>query len=66
MLELKVTGMKCGHCEKTVEAAVADVTGVERVVSVSRAEEHVLVEGHPEPSAVVEAIREKGYEAKIG
>ncbi len=66
MLELKVTGMKCGHCEKAVEAAVADVTGVERVVSVSRTKEQVLVNGHPEPSAVVEAIRGTGYEAQVG
>ncbi|MES1933984.1 heavy metal transport/detoxification protein [Salinisphaera shabanensis T35B1] len=65
MLQLKVTGMSCGHCEKAVETVVADVPGVERVVSVSRADEQVVVDGNPEPSAVADAIRREGYEAQV-
>ena len=65
MLQLKVTGMSCGHCEKAVETVVADVPGVERVVSVSRADEQVVVDGSPDPSAVADAIRREGYEAQV-
>jgi copper chaperone CopZ len=65
MLQLKVTGMNCGRCEKAVEAAVADVPGVDRVVSVSRAEEQVIVDGSPDPTAVADAIRSGGYGAQV-
>lgn len=65
MLQLKVTGMSCGGCEKAVESAVADVPGVEQVVSVSRVDEQVVVDGSPDPSAVADAIRSKGFEAEV-
>lgn len=65
MLQLKVTGMSCGHCEKAVETAVADVPGVDRVVNVSRADEQVVVDGSPDPTAVADAIRSEGYEAQV-
>lgn len=65
MLQLKVTGMSCGHCEKAVETVVADVPGVERVVSVSHTDEQVIVDGEPDPKAVAEAIQSEGYEAQV-
>ena len=45
MVELKVTGMTCGHCENAVNKALAALPGVTRVVTVSREEERVVVEG---------------------
>ncbi|MES1945153.1 heavy metal transport/detoxification protein [Salinisphaera sp. PC39] len=57
--------MNCGGCEKAVEAAVTDVPGVEQVVSVSRADEKVIVDGSPDPTAVADAIRSKGFDAEV-
>ena len=43
MIELKVTGMTCGHCEAAVDKALTALPGVSRVVKVSRDEERVAV-----------------------
>ncbi|MFC4486381.1 MULTISPECIES: heavy-metal-associated domain-containing protein [Tepidiphilus] len=61
----QVTGMSCAHCEKAVAEALKKVPGVERVVSVSREREEVVIEGDPSPQAVIEAILEEGYDAKL-
>jgi copper chaperone len=65
MIKLKVTGMTCGHCEMAVKKALSAVPGVERVVSVDRSQEEAVVEGSPEPSALVAAIEEEGYSASM-
>ena len=64
MVELKVTGMTCGHCEKAVDRALAALPGVSRVVKVSRDEERVVVEGDVDVRALVAAIEEEGYTAE--
>ncbi len=64
MIKLKVTGMTCGHCEMAVKKALAAVPGVERVVSVDRAQQEAVVEGAPDVSALVAAIEEEGYQAE--
>lgn len=64
MINLTVTGMTCGHCEKAVEEALGELPGVERVVRVSRADEEVVVEGDPDVDALIAAIKEEGYEAR--
>ena len=64
MVELKVTGMTCGHCEKAVDKALAALPGVERVVKVSRDEERVVVEGDADVQTLVAAIEEEGYTAE--
>lgn len=64
MIELKVTGMTCGHCEKAVDKALAGLPGVARVVKVSREEERIVVEGDAEVQALVAAIEEEGYTAE--
>ena len=64
MIELKVTGMTCGHCENAVNKALGDVPGVVRVVKVSRDEERVTVEGNAELHALIAAIEEEGYTAE--
>lgn len=61
----EVKGMSCAHCEKAVAEALKKVPGVERVVSVSREREEVVIEGDPSPQAVIEAILEEGYDARL-
>jgi copper chaperone len=63
MIKLSVTGMTCGHCELAVRKALSAVPGVERVVSVDRAREEAVVEGHPELGALVSAVEAEGYAA---
>lgn len=65
MTKLIVTGMTCGHCEKAVEKALAEVPGVERVLKVSRTEQEVVLEGDADPRALIAAIEEEGYRAKV-
>ena len=64
MVELKVTGMTCGHCENAVNKALAALPGVTRVVKVSRDEERVVVEGDADVQTLVAAIEEEGYTAQ--
>lgn len=65
MVELKVTGMTCGHCENAVNKALAALPGVSQVVKVSREEERVVVEGAADPEALIAAIEEEGYTAEV-
>ncbi len=65
MITLKVTGMTCGHCAKAVTNALAKVAGVDRVVEVSLERDEALVEGRPDLEALVAAVREEGYEARV-
>ena len=64
MIELKVTGMTCGHCEAAVDRALSGLPGVDRVVKVSRGEERVIVEGKADLAALIAAIEEEGYTAE--
>ena len=64
MVEIKVTGMTCGHCESAVDKALSALPGVTRVVKVSREEELVVVEGSPDVQALIAAIEEEGYAAE--
>jgi copper chaperone len=65
MIELKVTGMTCGHCEAAVNKALAGVPGVKRVIKVSRNEERVMVDGDADVAALIAAIEEEGYAAEM-
>jgi len=65
MIELKVTGMTCGHCEAAVDKALTAVPGVVQVVKVSRTEERVVVDGDPDVAALIAAIEEEGYHAEM-
>ncbi len=64
LIKLKVDGMSCDHCVMAVTKALKGVPGVERVVEVSLERGEALVEGNPNLDALIEAIREEGYEAK--
>lgn len=65
MVELKVTGMTCGHCENAVNKALAAVPGVTQVVEVSREKNRVVVEGKVDAQALIAAIKEEGYSAEL-
>lgn len=65
MIRLRIEGMSCQHCINAVSTALADVPGVDRVVAVELAAGSAEVEGTAEPKALVDAIREEGYEAEV-
>lgn len=59
---ITVEGMSCGHCEQTVEEALADVSGVTGV-TVDREENRASVEGDINARALVRAVEDAGYSA---
>lgn len=64
MLKLKVTGMTCDHCVRAVTSALRKVSNVQGV-AVHLATGDVEIQGDPEPSAALRAVREEGYEAAV-
>lgn len=63
MLELKVSGMTCGHCVAAVGRAVREVPGV-RDVGVDLGTGEVTVQGDADEGAVRAAIVAEGYEVR--
>lgn len=61
---LNVVGMTCNHCVHAVTKALQAVAGVEKV-SVSLDAGRAQVEGKAEPPALVRAVEEEGYKAKV-
>ena len=59
-----VTGMSCAACQARVEKAVSKVSGVESV-SVSLLTNSMGVEGSASDEAVIKAVQEAGYGAKL-
>lgn len=62
---LTVEGMTCLHCEIFVKKVLSNVTGVTRVVEVSRERGEAIVEGDPDPEVLVAAVRRQGYGAEV-
>ena len=65
MIKLKIEGMTCGHCVKAVTEALAEVPGVDKVVDVNLEQKEATVSGNPQAEALVGAIEEAGYEARV-
>ena len=63
MIELKVEGMTCGHCEQAVRQALAQVPGVTTVLEVDRAQQRATVEGDADLAALIAAIKDEGFQA---
>lgn len=63
MLNLKVSGMTCGHCVSVVSRAVKAVPGAAEV-EVDLPSGAVRVGGTPDPGAVRDAISAEGYEVR--
>ena len=64
-MRIKVRGMSCNHCVMAVRKALEATPGVERVVEVSLERGEAVVEGRPDPKAVVAAIEREGYRAEV-
>jgi copper chaperone CopZ len=65
--KLKVTGMTCGHCQKTVEHALKGVTGVySAVVDLQDGEAEIDFDDDAVTAgALVAAVEKAGYRAKL-
>ena len=64
--ELRVTGMTCDHCARTVETALSGVAGVDRAnVSYGDGKASVEVQENVDSAALVAAIKAKGYGAEL-
>ena len=61
---LKLDGLHCSNCVKSVEKALREVAGVESV-SVSLEPQQAVVEGSPDPKALIDAIDEMGFESTL-
>jgi copper chaperone len=65
MIKLKIKGMTCNHCVKSVSEALAKVPGVNKIVDVSLDQKEAVVSGHAQPAALISAIADLGYEAQV-
>lgn len=64
-VQLKITGMSCGHCVKAVEKALDQVQGVQaRTVQVGSAEVTFDAQ-QASTERLLDAIREEGYQAEV-
>jgi copper chaperone len=65
MIKLKIEGMTCNHCVKSVSEALAKVPGVNKVVDVSLDQKEAVVNGHAQAATLVSALADLGYEAQV-
>ena len=65
MIRLRIRGMTCDHCVRAVAKALEGVEGVEKVVEVHLGRGEARVEGRADPSSLVSAVRDEGYEAEV-
>ncbi|HSD32478.1 MAG TPA: cation transporter [Gemmatimonadales bacterium] len=65
--KLKVTGMTCGHCQKTVEQALKGLSGVySAVVDLQDGEAEIDFDDDAVTAgALVAAVEQAGYGAKL-
>jgi len=63
-IQLNITGMTCNHCVANVTKALQAVEGAESV-EVSLEPGSATVSGNADTSALVAAVKEAGYEAKV-
>jgi copper chaperone CopZ len=65
--KLKVTGMTCGHCQKTVEQALKGVNGVySAVVDLQDGEAEIDFDDDAVTAgALVAAVEQAGYGARL-
>ena len=60
MMDYRVEGMTCGHCEQTVTRAVRSVDPAARV-TVNRTADRVVIESAADADAMQRAIEAEGY-----
>jgi copper chaperone len=66
-LELKVTGMTCGHCEMHVKEALESVPGVVKAQADRNKNSATVVLNNPSVNTddLIKAVQETGYEASV-
>lgn len=64
MIRLKIQGMTCGHCVQHVKNALLKVPGVQGA-EVDLKAGSAEVTGLADPSALIAAVVEEGYEAAL-
>ena len=65
MTKLKIEGMTCHHCVKAVTEALAEVPGVDKVIEVNLEQGQAEVSGNADNAALISAVAEAGYEARV-
>ncbi len=60
-VQLRITGMTCDHCARTVEGALNSLPNLKARVSYKDARAEVEVSGHVVPEQLLEAVQAKGY-----
>ena len=67
-IELKVTGMTCGHCEMTVKKALEGINGVKKA-KVNRNKNNALITFNDnievDIDELIKAVENSGYEASL-
>lgn len=63
-IQLTVTGMTCEHCVRAVTQALENVPGVDKA-DVTLDPGQAVVHGQADTAALVTAVEEEGYEAKV-
>nr|WP_314740482.1 heavy metal-associated domain-containing protein [uncultured Haemophilus sp.] len=61
---LKLDGLHCGNCVKSVEKALREVDGVKNV-SVTLESQQAVIEGDVNPQALIAAVDDIGFEASL-
>jgi copper chaperone len=63
-INLKVTGMTCGHCEKAVTQAIRSLDSAAEI-SIDRDINRVTIQTPIEPARLIAAISDEGYPTSI-
>lgn len=63
-INLKITGMTCEHCVRAATKALEHVPGVEKA-EVTLTPGGAVVHGTADPSELIAAVKEEGYEAEV-
>lgn len=63
-IKLKIAGMTCNHCVSHARKSLEGVAGVEEV-EVTLEPGCAVVKGDADPSALIEAVKEAGYQAVL-
>lgn len=62
--QLKIEGMSCGHCVRSVKEALESVEGV-KSADVSLEQKSAAVEHEADIAALIHAVEEEGYRVQV-
>jgi len=64
-LSFTVSGMTCGHCVASVQEEVSEIPEVTGAEAVLESGVLTVTGDNVDPAAVIEAVREAGYQAVV-